>query len=190
MISKIGQDGCALPTVDLSYAPIPPQAVPQVAASSGTSTELWGWSNPNLPVRNHFLSGLQNSPDQARLATLQEAGVSMPPNWQSMSLDQFLEWTANAGKVSPLQAPLVVQAHSHQNEMTHAQVAVTSVRIEQAGDWRQRQVTDNPGHLLQAVDANFDDSNEGAWYNVTTRWQDGRCQITQIKDAGVPVEVW
>lgn len=189
MIAKIGQDGCTLPTVDLSYAPIPPQAVQQIAASTDTSSELWGWSHPNLPDRNRFLSGLQDSPDQARLATLQEAGVQMPPNWQSMSLDQFLEWTANGGKVAPVQAPLIVQAHSYQNEITHREVAVTSVKIEQTGEWRQRQVTDNPGHLI-AIDANFDDSNEGVWYNVTTRWQDGRCQITQVKDAGVPVEVW
>ena len=174
-------------TAEYTFAP----SAPTVAAPEAPgSTELWGWSNPDLPAKNQFLTGIQSSSTDARQAIAQEAGLSLPADWRNMSLDQFLEWAGGNQPATPAkETPFVVHAHSYQNECTRSEIVVRSVTIDEAGDSPQRRETDNPGRG-RTVELDYDEAKRGHWYNVTTRWADGRYQVTQVKDTGYPVEVW
>jgi len=186
-------------------------AAPQAAVTQAprTSTELWGWSHPDLPAQNQFLTGIQDSPNDARVDMARQAGLALPADWRAMSLDQFLNWAGGSqdNKAKAVDPPLSVRAHSYENDKTHRQVVVTSVTVDETGDFRQRRENDNPGRARE-VDVSFTEARAGqqlgvspsqgssrglplaSYYTITTKWADGRTQETQVKDQGYPIEVW
>lgn len=181
------------PTLTAPVAPadFAPQTAVTQTPSTGSSSELWGWSNPDLPAQNQFLTGIQDSPNDARVDMARQAGLALPVGWRDMSLDQFLDWAGGSKdtKEKAVDPPLSVRAHSYENEKTHRQVVVSSLTVDETGDFRQRRENDNPGRARD-VDVSFAEARAGHYYTITTRWADGRTQETQIRDQGYPIEIW
>ena len=175
LITKIAQ-----PTEPIhSYVP-PVFAPPPVERRAENPVAAVTWSSPELPAQTEFLSSLQSSPTDARMAIAKESGLSLPSDWRDMSLEQFLEWASTPREK---ETPLVVNAHAR------CGAVVSSVTIDEIGVTPQRSHTDNTGRL-RTVSATFDEAKDGRWFDITTRWADGRSEQTQVKDKGYAIEIW
>ena len=156
--------------------------------------EKLGWSHPDLPVQNRFLTGLQDSSINARQAMAQEAKLTLPPNWQSMSYNQFITWATNSttldqGERDPQGTPLVIQAHSRLNGATHAPVAVKCVTVEECGDDQVQETVANRCHSDNLA-STVENATAGHYYQIWTQWEDGGSDVQIVKDAGQPVDIF
>lgn len=155
--------------------------------------------------RGAFLGGMQQGPARSRQEmALQMGSTQLPPDWQTMPLDQFLAAAARARRNMPGpaprpngqgghgnqggSAPLHVSAHSRQDSEGNA-VPVRSVVVNETGNWSSREETDNPAHYNK-LDANYRRAQLGKTYTVTTTWEDGRTQTDRVTDKGYPVDIW
>lgn len=161
----------------------------------GVNFDQFAMTNPYGGYYNQILQSHQ----QARQQVLQQRGLQPPPNWETMPLEDFLQWAARQRQVQgptkpPVTtpggqpSPLGVNAHAYTNSQGET-VPVRYVRVNETGNYNSRQRFDNPAGYTN-YNATYGQARLGRTYTVTVEWADGRTQTTQVVNRGWPVEVW
>ena len=165
----------------------------------GLSFDQLSLSNPGYAAQNDYYRQLLQSQQQARRQLL-GPGVQPPANWQTMPLEEFLQWAARqrqqAGGARPSKpttgqgnpSPLGVNAHAYTNSQGET-VPVRSVRVNETGNYNSRQNYYNQAGYTN-YNASYGQARLGRTYTVTVEWADGRTQTKQVVNRGWPVEIW
>ncbi len=127
------------------------------------------------------------SETDARRSLLEQYGITPPDGWERMPLADFLK-LARTRRRPPSENPLQVRAYAYTN-CEGKSIPVRSVRIHETDKYNNRSRFHNPARYGR-FEQSFNHAELGRTYTVTVEWEDGRTQVSYVKNRGWPVEIW